>query len=313
MQLVTFRRGRGEPKLGAVWHECVLDLGGLYKDQATQRGTLRRGRGGFPRSLLEVIQGGEATWASVREVWEYGKGLVDQQAIEELATRRLAYPLKRVRLLAPIPAPARNVFCLGRNYADHAAERGAAAPDHPVYFTKPGTAVVGPGDDVVHHAITKELDYEVELAVVIGTGGRDIPRAEALRHVFGYTIINDVTARDLQKRHNQWFKGKSLDTFCPMGPMLVTADEIPDPQALAISLRVNGQTRQSSHTAKMIFPVAQCIEVLSQGMTLLPGDIIATGTPEGVGAATGTFLRAGDRIEAEVEGIGILASKVVRP
>ena len=313
MQLVTFRRGRGEPKLGAVWHECVLDLGGLYKDQATQRGTLRRGRGGFPRSLLEVIQGGEATWASVREVWEHGKGLVDQQAIEELATRRLAYPLKRVRLLAPIPSPARNVFCLGRNYADHAAERGAAAPDHPVYFTKPGTSVVGPGDDVVHHAITKELDYEVELAVVIGTGGRDIPRAEALRHVFGYTIINDVTARDLQKRHNQWFKGKSLDTFCPMGPMLVTADEIPDPQALAISLRVNGQTRQSSHTAKMIFPVAQCIEVLSQGMTLLPGDIIATGTPEGVGAATGTFLRAGDRIEAEVESIGILASKVVRP
>jgi 2-keto-4-pentenoate hydratase/2-oxohepta-3-ene-1,7-dioic acid hydratase in catechol pathway len=313
MQLVTFRRGRGEPKLGAVWHECVLDLGGLYKDQATQRGTLRRGRGGFPRSLLEVIQDGEATWASVREVWEHGKGLVDQQAIEELATRRLAYPLKRVRLLAPIPAPARNVFCLGRNYADHAAERGAAAPDHPVYFTKPGTAVVGPGDDIVHHAITKELDYEVELAVVIGTGGRDIPRAEALRHVFGYTIINDVTARDLQKRHNQWFKGKSLDTFCPMGPMLVTADEIPDPQALAVSLRVNGQTRQSSHTAKMIFPVAQCIEVLSQGMTLLPGDIIATGTPDGVGAATGTFLRAGDRIEAEVEGIGILASKVVRP
>jgi 2-keto-4-pentenoate hydratase/2-oxohepta-3-ene-1,7-dioic acid hydratase in catechol pathway len=313
MQLVTFRRGRGEPKLGAVWHECVLDLGGLYKDQATQRGTLRRGRGGFPRSLLEVIQGGEVTWASVREVWEHGKGLVDQQAIEELATRRLAYPLKRVRLLAPIPSPARNVFCLGRNYADHAAERGAAAPDHPVYFTKPGTAVVGPGDDVVHHAITKELDYEVELAVVIGTGGRDIPRAEALRHVFGYTIINDVTARDLQKRHNQWFKGKSLDTFCPMGPMLVTADEIPDPQALAVSLRVNGQTRQSSHTAKMIFPVAQCIEVLSQGMTLLPGDIIATGTPDGVGAATGTFLRAGDRIEAEVEGIGILASKVVRP
>jgi len=313
MQLVTFRRGRGEPKLGAVWNESVLDLGGLYKDQATQRGTLRRGRGGFPRSLLEVIQGGEATWASVREVWEYGKGLVDQQAIEELATRRLAYPLKRVRLLAPIPSPARNVFCLGRNYADHAAERGAAAPDHPVYFTKPGTAVVGPGDDIVHHAITKELDYEVELAVVIGTGGRDIPRAEALRHVFGYTIINDVTARDLQKRHNQWFKGKSLDTFCPMGPMLVTADEIPDPQALAVSLRVNGQTRQASHTAKMIFPVAQCIEVLSQGMTLLPGDIIATGTPEGVGAAAGTFLRAGDRIEAEVEGIGILASKVVRP
>ena len=313
MRLVTFRRGRGEPKLGAVWQESVLDLGGLYKAQATQRGTLRRGRGGFPRSLLELIQGGEGTLSATREVWQYGRELVGQQSLEELATQRLAYPVRRVRLLAPILAPARNVFCLGRNYADHAAERGAAVPEHPVYFTKPGTAVVGPGDDIVHHAITKELDYEVELAVVIGKGGVDIPRAEALSHVFGYTIVNDVTARDLQKRHNQWFKGKSLDTFCPMGPMLVTADEIPDPQALAVTLRVNGQTRQSSNTSKMIFPVAQCIEVLSQAMTLLPGDIIATGTPDGVGAATGTFLRAGDRIEAEVEHIGILPSKVVRP
>ena len=313
MQYVTFRRGRGEPKLGAIWHECVLDLTGLAKDLAAQRGTVRRGRSGFPRTLLELIQGGEPVWALARETWEYGRGLVDQQAIEELAKRRLAYPVKRTRLLAPIPVPARNVFCLGRNYADHAAERGAAAPEHPVYFTKTGSAVVGPGDDIVNHAITKELDYEVELAVVIGTGGRDIARADALRHVFGYTVVNDVTARDLQKRHQQWFKGKSLDTFCPMGPVLVTADEIADPQSLTIALRVNGQVRQSSHTSKMIFPVAQCIEVLSQAMTLLPGDIIATGTPEGVGAATGTFLRAGDRIEAEVESIGVLANKVVRP
>jgi 2-keto-4-pentenoate hydratase/2-oxohepta-3-ene-1,7-dioic acid hydratase in catechol pathway len=313
VRLVTFRRGRGEPKPGALWQEHVLDLGGLAKDLATQRGTVRRGRGGFPRTVLEIVQGGEATTALTREAWEYGRGLVGQRAAEELAQSRLAYPLKRVRLLAPIPAPARNIFCLGRNYADHAAERGAAAPEHPVYFTKPATAVVGPGDDVVHHAVTKELDYEVELAVVIGAGGRDIARADALKHVFGYTVINDVTARDLQKRHQQWFKGKSLDTFCPMGPVLVTADELPDPQALAISLRVNGQLRQSSHTSKMIFPVAQCIEVLSQAMTLLPGDVIATGTPEGVGAASGNFLKAGDRIEAEVEHIGVLPNKVVRP
>jgi 2-keto-4-pentenoate hydratase/2-oxohepta-3-ene-1,7-dioic acid hydratase in catechol pathway len=313
VHFVTFRRGRGEPKLGAVWHERVLDLGGLAKELAAQRGAVRRGRGGFPRTMLEMIQGGEATLNVARDAWEYGKRLTDQQAIEDLAKRRLAYPLKRVRLLAPIPSPARNIFCLGRNYADHAAERGAAVPEHPVYFTKPNTTVVGPGDDVVHHAVTKELDYEVELAVVIGAGGRDIPRDQALTHVFGYTVINDVTARDLQKRHNQWFKGKSLDTFCPMGPVLVTADELPDPQALGISLRVNGQVRQSSHTSKMIFPVAQCIEVLSQSMTLLPGDIIATGTPDGVGAASGNFLKAGDRIEAEVESIGVLASKIVRP
>ncbi len=313
MHLATFRRGRGEPKLGAVWHECVLDLGGLARELAAQRGAIRRGRGGFPRTMLELIQGGASAWALARDAWAYGQGLVDQQAIEELAKRRLAYPLKRARLLAPIVAPARNVFCLGRNYAEHAVERGAAVPEHPVYFTKPDTAVVGPGDDIVHHAATKELDYEVELAVVIGIGGRDIARADALSHVFGYTVINDVTARDLQQRHNQWFKGKSLDTFCPMGPVLVTADEIPDPQALGISLRVNGQVRQSSHTSKMIFPVAQCIEVLSQAMTLKPGDVIATGTPDGVGAATGNFLKAGDRIEAEVESIGVLASKVVRP
>jgi 2-keto-4-pentenoate hydratase/2-oxohepta-3-ene-1,7-dioic acid hydratase in catechol pathway len=313
MHLAMFRRGRGAPKPGAVWHEAVLDLGSLARDLAAQRGAVRRGRSGFPASLYDVIAGGERTLSLTREAWEYGKSLVDQQSLDELAQRRLAYPLKRVRLQAPIATPGRNVFCLGRNYADHATERGAAIPDHPVYFTKPGTAVIGPGDDVVHHAVTKELDYEVELAVVIGVGGCDIPRAEALSHVFGYTVINDVTARDLQKRHNQWFKGKSLDTFCPMGPVLVTADEIPDPQALNISLRVNGQMRQQSHTSKMIFPVAQCIEVLSQSMTLLPGDIIATGTPDGVGAATGTYLKAGDRIEAEVEGIGVLANKVVRP
>lgn len=313
MQLVTFRRGRGEGKVGAIWRESVLDLPGLAKDLATQRGAVRRGRGAFPKSILELIQGGEASMALARDACEYGKGLVDQQGSGELAPRRLAYPLKRVRLLAPMPAPARNLFCLGRNYADHAAERGAAVPEHPVYFTKPATAVVGPGDEVVRHAITSELDYEVELAVVIGTGGRDIARQDALKHVFGYTVINDVTARDLQKRHNQWFKGKSLDTFCPMGPVLVTADEIPDPQALAISLRVNGQVRQASHTSKMIFPVAQCVEVLSWAMTILPGDVIATGTPEGVGAATGNFLKPGDRVEAEIERIGVLANRIVRP
>ena len=313
MRLVTFRRGRGEPKPGALWQEHVLDLTGLAKDLATQRGTVRRGRGGFPRTVLEIVQGGEAIMALTREAWEHGQRLVGPTAAEDLAQRRLAYPVKRVRLLAPIPSPARNVFCLGRNYADHAAERGAAPPEHPVYFTKPATAVVGPGDDVVHHAITKELDYEVELTAVIGTGGRDIARADALKHVFGYTIINDVTARDLQKRHQQWFKGKSLDTFCPMGPVLVTADELPDPQALAITLRVNGQIRQASHTSKMIFPVDECIAVLSQGFTIRPGDVIATGTPEGVGAALGKFLKDGDKMEAEVERIGILANRVAKP
>lgn len=311
MHLVTFRKGRSQGRVGAIWHEAVIDLAGVAKDLAAQRNEPARGRG-FPKTMVELVEGGETALARAREAFEAGQRLVDAQGIDDLAARKLAYPLAKVRLLAPI-IPPRNVFCLGRNYADHAAERGAAVPEHPVYFTKPAHCVIGTGERVTHHAVTKELDYEVELTAVIGPGGRDIPRGNALRHVFGYTVINDVTARDLQKKHGQWFKGKSLDTFCPMGPVLVTADEIPDPQSLAVSLRVNGQVRQSSHTSKMIFPVDQCIEVLSQGFTLVPGDVIATGTPDGVGAATGNFLKVGDRMEAEVERIGVLANRVAAP
>jgi 2-keto-4-pentenoate hydratase/2-oxohepta-3-ene-1,7-dioic acid hydratase in catechol pathway len=312
MRLVTYRKGSSKPRVGALLNDAVLDLGALAADLARERGAVRRGRG-FPKTMLELIQGGPEVLALAREALSHGEAVLKRDGVAALTERKLGAPADKIRLEAPIPRPARNVFCLGRNYKEHAAERGAEAPPHPVYFTKAPETVVAPNAKVIHHAVTLELDYEVELTVVIGTAGRDIPREQALQHVFGYTIINDVTARDLQKRHGQWFKGKSLDTFCPMGPVLVTADEIPDPQALAISLRVNGQVRQSSNTSKMIFPVAQCIEVLSQGMTLLPGDVIATGTPEGVGAASGNFLKAGDRLEAEVEHIGVLHSKIVRP
>lgn len=321
MRLVTFRLGRrgvrnggGSPGLvGAVWRDSVLDLGELVADLAAQRGVIRRGRAGFPESLLGLVQTGESAWVIAREAHEFGQRLVDQQGIEELARRRLAYPLGRVTLLAPIPRPPRNIFCLGRNYAEHAVEGGAPVPEHPVYFTKPPSAVIGPGADIVYHAATRELDYEVELAAVIGRAGRDISGERALDHVFGYTVVNDVTARDLQRRHGQWFKGKSLDSFCPMGPVLVTADEILDPQKLDIQLRVNGQPRQSSNTARMVFSVAQCIEVLSAGMTLEPGDILSTGTPSGVGYAGGGLLKIGDLVEAEVEQIGVLANRVVAP
>ena len=313
MRLVTYRKGTSTPRVGALAGDAVLDLGALAADLARERGTVRRGRGGFPRTMLELVAGGAEALAAAREALEHGAALVKRHGLDGLAERGLGGPFAEARLEAPIPRPARNVFCLGRNYKEHAAERGAEAPPHPVYFTKAPECVLAPGGTIVHHAVTQELNYEVELAVVIGTAGRDIARADALRHVFGYTVINDVTARDLQKRHGQWFKGKSLDTFCPMGPVLVTAEEIPDPQTLAISLRVNGVTRQSSHTSKMIFPVDECIAVLSQGFTLLPGDAIATGTPEGVGAALGTFLTAGDTIEAEVEKIGVLANRVVAP
>jgi 2-keto-4-pentenoate hydratase/2-oxohepta-3-ene-1,7-dioic acid hydratase in catechol pathway len=302
MRLVTYRKGAARPRLGAEAGDAVFDLGALAADLARERGAVRKGRGGFPKTMLELIAGGPVALDEARQALEHG-----------LVERKLGVARARARLDAPIPRPARNIFCLGRNYREHAAERGAEAPANPVYFTKAPECVLAPGGDIVHHAVTKELDYEVELAVVIGTAGRDIAQDSALGHVFGYTIVNDVTARDLQKRHQQWFKGKTLDTFCPMGPALVTADEIPDPQQLAITLRVNGETRQSSHTSKMIFPVAECIAVLSQGFTVLPGDVIATGTPEGVGAARGEFLHVGDKIDAEVERIGVLTNRVVAP
>jgi 2-keto-4-pentenoate hydratase/2-oxohepta-3-ene-1,7-dioic acid hydratase in catechol pathway len=297
--------------VGALVDETVIDLGAVAGELARERATVRRGRGGFAKTMLELIQAGPDAWAEAREAFEHGRALLAREGIDGLAQRKLAAPAAKVRLEAPIPRPARNVFCLGRNYAEHAAERGAEVPPHPVYFTKAPECVIAPGAGVVHHAVTEQLDYEVELTAVLGRAGKDIAREAALGHVFGYTIVNDVTARDLQKRHGQWFKGKSLDTFCPMGPVLVTADEIPDPQALAIALRVNGESRQASHTSKMIFPVDECIAVLSQGFTVLPGDVIATGTPDGVGAASGRFLKAGDRMEAEVERIGVLANPVV--
>ena len=307
MHLVTFQKGRRQG-VGVAWHGAIIDLHGLATELALQRGE-RRVR--FPSTMLELVQGGPKLWAMIYRVFDYGRTLVDAQDLRVLSKRGLAYPEQSVRLLAPIPRPARNIFCMGRNYAEHAAERGAQAPDQPIFFTKPPSAVIGPGASIVHHACTSQLDYEAELAVVIGRGGCDIPRADALSRVFVYMNLNDVTARDLQRSHQQWFKGKSLDTFCPTGPALVTVDEVPDPQRLSIQLRVNGHARQSASTAQMIFDVATLIEVLSMGMTIEPGDILATGTPSGVGAATGEFLKPGDVVEVEVEGLGCLINQVV--
>jgi 2-keto-4-pentenoate hydratase/2-oxohepta-3-ene-1,7-dioic acid hydratase in catechol pathway len=186
-------------------------------------------------------------------------------------------------------------------------------PTVPVIFTKAPTAVTGPFDDIpVDRQVTQQVDWEVELGVVIGTTSRNIPKADALRHVFGYTVINDVSARDLQQQHMQWFKGKSLDGFCPMGPVVVTADEFGDPQAKRLQLRVNGVTKQDGSTANMIFPVDVIIEWLSKGLTLEACDVIATGTPEGVGMGRSPqeFLQNGDVVETEVEGIGTLRNRI---
>lgn len=221
-----------------------------------------------------------------------------------------------VRLLAPLPRPAKNVFCVGRNYADHIAEGERAqkvkigVTEVPVYFTKPCTAVVGPGAAVpIFPHVSTSIDYEVELALVIGKPGRDIPKERAWEHIFGYTILNDITARDVQRRHGgQYFKGKGLDGSCPLGPWIVTADALPDPGNLGIRLTVNGETRQASTTASMIFDIPTLIASLSEGLTLEPGDILATGTPSGVGYAMEPpcFLKPGDRVVCEIDGIGRL-------
>jgi 2-keto-4-pentenoate hydratase/2-oxohepta-3-ene-1,7-dioic acid hydratase in catechol pathway len=229
------------------------------------------------------------------------------------------FALADVRVHAPIPRPLKNVFCMGLNYLAHARESGAARgkeaklPTRPVLFTKAPTTVSGPYDEVsVRRAVTQEVDYEVELGVIIGTGGRDISPGSGLQHVFGYTVINDLSARDLQMGHLQWFKGKSLDGFCPMGPFVVTADEFGDPQQKRLRTRVNGVTKQDASTADMIFPVDAIIHWLSQGLTLEPGDIIATGTPEGVGLGRTPpqYLKDGDVVETEVEGIGVLRNRI---
>ena len=232
--------------------------------------------------------------------------------------------LGQVEVLAPIPRPRRNIFCVGKNYAAHAKEFAGSGfdaghtgapedlPTDPIVFTKAPECVIGHGAAIWSaEGVTDFLDYEAELAVIIGTGGRGISRADAMRHVWGYTIINDVTARDWQKRHKQWFMGKSFDTFAPMGPFAVTEDAI-DGAALDLSCWVNGELRQHANTRDLIFDIPTLIETLSAGITLMPGNIIATGTPEGVGIGRKppTPLRRGDLVEIEIAGIGRLGNRV---
>lgn len=233
-----------------------------------------------------------------------------------------AVPLASVRLRAPIPRPSRNIFCVGKNYREHAREFASSGfdatakevvPEAPVVFSKPPSAVIATGETILASLDpTASVDYEGELAVVIGRGGRGIGRAEALAHVFGYTIVNDVTARTLQQKHRQWLLGKGIDTFCPMGPAILTADAVPDPAALTLRTWVNGEKRQDAVVADLIFDIPTLIETISAVMALEPGDVIATGTPVGVGIGftPPKFLKKGDTVAVEIAGIGRLENPV---
>jgi 2-keto-4-pentenoate hydratase/2-oxohepta-3-ene-1,7-dioic acid hydratase in catechol pathway len=223
------------------------------------------------------------------------------------------FALSAVTLLAPVPNPSK-VVAVGQNYMDHCLESGVEPPEQPILFTKFTTAIVGPGAEIRWDpALTDRVDYEVELAVVIGRTARRVSGDEALDYVAGYTVCNDVSARNLQFGDGQWVRGKSLDTFCPLGPWLVTRDEIPDPHVLAVRTTLNGEVMQDSTTAQLIFDVPQLIEFSSRAFTLLPGDVIVTGTPPGVGAFRDppVFLRDGDAVTVEVEGIGQLTNYCV--
>jgi 2-keto-4-pentenoate hydratase/2-oxohepta-3-ene-1,7-dioic acid hydratase in catechol pathway len=303
VKYVTFATGdTPEPRLGVVHGDRVIDLRSVIP--------------GAPAALIDLIRAGA-------DVWKQVGAQIDAYVRTRAASGRghsCEFAGQDVRWFAPIPHPPKNVFCVGRNYAGHAAESARARgtevkiPKIPVFFTKAPTSVSGPFDDIPwDRSATQQVDWEAELGAIIGAGGRNIRKDNAMSHVFGYTVINDVTARDLQNSHGQWFKGKSLDAFCPMGPSVVTADEFGDPHTKGIALRVNGVMKQQANTRDMIFPVDTLIESLSLGLTLEPGDIIATGTPDGVGFARTPpeFLQDGDIMETEVEGIGILRNRVV--
>ena len=229
-------------------------------------------------------------------------------------------PVSAITLRAPLPRPHRNLFCVGRNYRAHAAELAGTVfrdslpkeDEWPIVFTKTPQTVIGPYDTVrlPGRAVTEQIDYESELAIVIGKPGRDIPRSRAMEHVLGYTVVNDVSARDVQTRHQQWDLGKSFDTFCPMGPWIVTADEL-DGRATRVRGWVNGELRQDGATSDMIFDIPTLVETCSRGITLLPGDVIATGTPSGVGMGfkPPRWLQAGDVFKVEIDGIGAIENR----
>ena len=295
MKLVTFSPlPSGLPRPGLLHDQRVVDIPAAL------------GASDHTSTMLGIIAGGAEIRRKLDELAKSPAG----KAIHDLAN---------VKLRAPIPRPSKNVFCIGWNYLEH-FEEGAKKlqdnrelPKYPVIFSKAPTAVTGPYDTVPFHGhVSKTLDWEVELGVVIGPGGKDISEADAMSHIFGYTVINDVSWRDIQRRHGgQWDKGKSLDGSCPMGPWIVTADSI-DPNNLRVACRVNGVTKQDSNTRFLYFKLPRIIAELSAGQTLEPGDVIATGTPEGVGFARNPpeFMKPGDLLETEIEGIGTMRNPI---
>lgn len=302
MRLVTYRStAASEGRLGIVHGDLVVDVVRLGASVGQT----------FPATMLDLIDQGPDALAALG------------RALQETDGKRapgIAVPMQNVKLLAPIPRPRKNIFGIGLNYVEHVAESARSLdtskdlPTKPVVFSKPPTAVIADGEPIQHNAaMTQQLDWEVELAVIIGKRATRISVDDAMSHVFGYSVINDVSARD-NRRAGQWIFSKGQDSYCPFGPAIVTADEVPDPHNLTIWLKKNGDDKQRSNTKHLLFKIPTLIADISSGITLEPGDIIATGTPAGVGAGREPqeWMWPGDVIECGVDGIGVLRNPVVK-
>jgi len=301
MKLVTYRNGKAM-SIGVVIEDDILDLNAAFKAHLG---------GSFKGKKMEHLD--------MLSFLDIGlKGLSEaKKTVKAAESSKYLVPLKKVKLMAPIPHPRKNIVCLGLNYAEHVKEgsKGAVTPNLPqvpIFFTKPWTAVAGPYDNIIYPKVTERLDYEAELAFIIGKNGKNIPEEKVYDHIVGFMCFDDVSARDLQTRHQQWYRGKSLDTFAPTGPWIVTNDEVGDPQNLELWCKVNDVERQHSNTSDMIFSIKKIVSILSAGITLEVGDIFATGTPSGVGSAHPLgLLKPGDLVEVGIEKIGSIKNRVV--
>ena len=308
MHLVTFCTAEGGQKTG-IWQQGLGYILDVAQAELLCPGT------SLPPTLRGVVEHSASALPRLRELWQHDAEAGNKDA--DWAACRI--PVEQASLRAPYTDPPRNILCTGINYSEHLKEldRGVVAeqkmPEHPFIFTKPRTCIAHP-DSVVdgHSAESQAYDYEVELAVIIGKTGKNIRKEDALAHVFGYSIINDLSARDLQRLTTQWYRGKALDESAPFGPCIAVRDSIPDPHNLKISSKVNGELRQNAHTSQMIFDLPTLISILSHGTTLEAGDIIATGTPAGVGMSfkPPKYLKPGDVMELEIEGIGVLRNTI---
>ncbi|WP_078412145.1 fumarylacetoacetate hydrolase family protein [Priestia abyssalis] len=308
MKLITFSREGITQRIGAIINEEVIDLHVAYKSLLTSEGKIRAQQiadAFVPADMTGFLQGGKESLELAKKAIEY--------ALENKTDNgfRLVYDLNEVKVEAAVPSPGK-IICVGHNYREHILEMKRELPPYPVVFAKFANTVIGPQDDIPFYPISEQLDYEAEFTFVIGKRARNVSQEDALDYVAGYTIVNDVTYRDLQRRTIEWLQGKTVDGSAPMGPWLVTSDELQDPAGLEVVLTVNGEERQRSNTANLVFSVQYLVEFLSSLMTLEPGDVILTGTPGGVGVARDpqVFLKDGDVVKIEIDKIGTLENRV---